>query len=202
MKRCIILPIILVLAGCGSLNVTVDVNFDHKIVKKVAVLPFRFAPDANRSWNYLVAAHLVYTDAGKLSSEIFTTSLLGMGRYRLIERSNLDALLREKDLGDADLLDVGAAREIGKVLGVDAIVMGSVNDASMNWVAFAVFARSSLNIKCVHVETGTVLWSASGLNWLFFGTPEGRASALSAEITCKLKTKLDACESKKGGNKK
>ncbi len=190
------------LAGCGSLSVNVDVNFDHSTVKKVAVLPFRFAPGENRSWNYLAAAHLVYTDAGKLTSEIFTTSLLGMDRYTLIERSNLDALLREKDLGDTDLLDVGAARELGKVLGVDAIVMGSVNDASMNWVLLAIFARSSLNIKCVHVETGTVLWSASGLNWLLFGTPEGRASALSAEITDRLKTKLAACESKKGENKK
>ena len=50
-----------------------------------------------------------------------------------------------------------SARELGKILGVDAIIFGSVDDYSLSWIGLLLFSKASINVKCVHVESGTVL---------------------------------------------
>jgi curli biogenesis system outer membrane secretion channel CsgG len=65
-------------------------------------------------------------DVGKGISDLLVDKLLKDGKYRLIERSALDKILAEQNFSNSDRADSTTAAKIGKVLGVDAIVIGSI----------------------------------------------------------------------------
>ncbi len=65
-------------------------------------------------------------DIGKGISDMLVDKLLKDGKYRLVERSALDKLLAEQNFSNSDRADSNTAAKIGKVLGVDAIIIGSI----------------------------------------------------------------------------
>lgn len=106
------LPLLLAAAlwGCGSANVVVKPGFDFSRVKRVAVVRFADYPRARGS--------------GALVTGAFEQALLAAG-YDVIERARVDEVLRGRR---AKGLDAGAARELGRKLGVDAFVAGQITD--------------------------------------------------------------------------
>jgi TolB-like protein len=70
----------------------------------------------------------------------------------VVERSRLEAVLREQKVGYSGLVDLSSAKKVGKLLGADAIILGSIRDAS-NSVA--------VNLRLVDLESGIALAGAS-----------------------------------------
>ncbi len=65
-------------------------------------------------------------DIGKGIADILVEKLVQGGVYSVIERKALDKVLMEQNLGNSDRADSATAAKIGKVLGVDAIIIGSI----------------------------------------------------------------------------
>jgi curli biogenesis system outer membrane secretion channel CsgG len=61
-------------------------------------------------------------------SDMLTTALVKSGKFAVIEREQLHIVLAEQDLGTAGVVTPETAAQIGKVLGVSAIVYGSVSE--------------------------------------------------------------------------
>ena len=78
----------------------------------VAVLPFQ-----NKG-----ASH----DLGEIILDKMITVLWSQDRFKVMERAALNQVLAEQSLGQTGMLDATTAAEIGKGIGVDAIVIGSV----------------------------------------------------------------------------
>jgi tetratricopeptide (TPR) repeat protein len=76
------------------------------------------------------------------------TALLDQGRFQLVERDKLEAILREQKLSQAALVDADTAVRLGRIVGVEGILLGTVVQTPR---ALEVFARF------VDVETGTIL---------------------------------------------
>ncbi len=111
-------------------------------------------------------------------SEILVNRLVKDGTYSLIERSRIDEILREQNLGQSGRLDAGTIAKIGKILGVDAVVIGSVTRMDMQerrsgfggailpfglGVATTdVDAYVQLNVRMVSTSTGEILAVAEG----------------------------------------
>ena len=85
---------------------------------RVAVLDFEFA-SIQRWWegNW---------DIGSGIADMIVDELVNDGTYSVIERTRLDAILAEQDFSNSDRADPLSAAAIGRILGVDAIVIGSV----------------------------------------------------------------------------
>jgi curli biogenesis system outer membrane secretion channel CsgG len=58
-------------------------------------------------------------------AEMMTTTLVENG-YRLIERERLGDILKEQDLGKDGRVDAPTAAKLGKVIGVDYVILGTV----------------------------------------------------------------------------
>lgn len=58
-------------------------------------------------------------------AEMMTTAMVEKG-YRLIERQRLNEILKEQDLGTAGRIDAATAAKMGKVIGCDYLVLGTV----------------------------------------------------------------------------
>lgn len=68
------------------------------------------------------------TELGKLIPEELTTRLFQTGEFQVVERQLLNKVLQEQKLGMSGMIDASSAAQIGKLLGVDAIVTGTVTD--------------------------------------------------------------------------
>jgi len=89
-----------------------------------------------------------------LIADAVASRLLASRTCNVMERSQMDQILREQAFQQSGACDNnGCAVEIGKVLSVDRILVGSIGRIGDAW---------ALNLRLVRVETGEVLKSASG----------------------------------------
>src|SRR6266852_4059386 len=65
-------------------------------------------------------------DVGKGICDILVDRLVNDGTYSVIERKALDKLLVEQNFSNSDRADPSSAAKIGKLLGVNAIIIGSI----------------------------------------------------------------------------
>jgi curli biogenesis system outer membrane secretion channel CsgG len=91
---------------------------------RVAVLDFDY--DGVRS----SAASALGTnqDVGAGVAEVLVQELLAGGRFVVLERTAIDAVLKEQNFANSDRADPATAARIGRILGVQAIVLGSITE--------------------------------------------------------------------------
>jgi curli biogenesis system outer membrane secretion channel CsgG len=90
--------------------------------KLVAVLDF----DYGTVQSYVSAIYGSNQDVGKGITDMLVEKLLKDGQYRIIERKALDKILAEQNFSNSDRADPATAQKLAKILGVDAIIMGSI----------------------------------------------------------------------------
>jgi|RhiMetdeSRZDD1v2_1073273.scaffolds.fasta_scaffold01700_2 curli biogenesis system outer membrane secretion channel CsgG len=142
--------------------------------KRVAVLNFDFGAVQNwwgGQW-----------DIGKGIADLIVDELVKDGTYSVIERKQLDTILAEQNFSNSDRADASTAAKIGKVLGVNVIIVGSVTqfgtekkDLNVGALAgrFGGFgagkvgtqkgkANVAVTARAVDVNTAEILTSATG----------------------------------------
>lgn len=90
--------------------------------KRVAVMNF----DYGTVRSYVSSIFGSDQDVGKGISDLLVQKLVQDGKYSVIERNALDKILAEQNFSNGDRADATTAAKIGKVLGVDAIIIGSI----------------------------------------------------------------------------
>jgi curli biogenesis system outer membrane secretion channel CsgG len=121
-------------------------------------------------------------DVGKGIADLLVTNLVKDGSYTLIERKALDKILAEQNFSNSDRADPTSAAKIGKMLGVDAILVGSITKfgdetkktglggAGGGFGGFGLggfgHSKSNANVgidaRLVNVDTGEILAVAEG----------------------------------------
>lgn len=91
---------------------------------------------------------------GKFVAEELTTqiAIIGAGRVNVIERRHLMKVLAEQKLGATSLFDPESVEKIGRILGVQALITGSITDLG---------AEFKLHARVLSVESGRVIAAAS-----------------------------------------
>jgi curli biogenesis system outer membrane secretion channel CsgG len=104
------------------------------------------------------------------------------GTYSVIERQAMDKILREQNFSNSDRADPNSAAKIGKLLGVDAIIVGSVtqfgNDTQNQkvggggggWGGYGIGGFShkktkaivAVDARIVNIDTAEIMGVASG----------------------------------------
>jgi curli biogenesis system outer membrane secretion channel CsgG len=110
--------ILILLAGLFALPVN---GADNRY--RVAVLPFDDGSIQSRWWGN-------NWDVGKGVADELVTQLLETGKFRLVEREQIDRILREQDLGSTGRVDSDTAAKIGKILGVHYLITGRITEFS------------------------------------------------------------------------
>src|SRR6202142_1707366 len=121
-------------------------------------------------------------DIGKGISDLLVTYLVKDGSYSVIERKAMDKILAEQNFSNSDRANPNSAAKIGKLLGVDAIIVGSITQFGNetkntnlggqggNWGGFGVGgfghkkskAIVALTARIVDIDTGEILAVAEG----------------------------------------
>ena len=90
--------------------------------KRIAVLNFDYATVQSD----VSAIFGTRQDVGKGIADLLVDKLVTDGRYSLIERKAIDKIMAEQNFSNSDRVDPNSAAKLGRVLGVDAIVIGSI----------------------------------------------------------------------------
>ncbi len=90
--------------------------------KLVAVLNF----DYSTVQTNVAALFQTNVDIGKGIADLLVDRFVTDGTYRVIERKALDKVLAEQNFSNSDRADPSSAAKLAKILGVDAIVIGSI----------------------------------------------------------------------------
>jgi len=90
--------------------------------KRVAVFDFDYAT-VKTSTAALFGTDI---DVGKGIADLLVKNLVTDGTYSVIERKQLDKILVEQNFSTSDRADPASAAKIGKILGLDAIIVGSI----------------------------------------------------------------------------
>jgi TolB-like protein len=82
---------------------------------------------------------------GKAVSEIMRTELIGTRQFRVVERSQINKALSEQEFQKSGVINENTAVEIGKLLGADLIIIGSVVKIGTSY---------TINTRMIDIKTG------------------------------------------------
>ncbi|MGQ0734016.1 MAG: CsgG/HfaB family protein [Acidobacteriota bacterium] len=146
---------------------------------RIAILDFDYAT----VYSNVAAIFGQNIDVGKGVTDLLVNYLVKEGSFSIIERRVLDKLLAEQNFSNSDRADSTSAAKIGKLLGVDAIVAGSItqfgNDTKstgvggigggLGRVGIGGFNQKQskaivgLTARIINVDTGEILAVAEGM---------------------------------------
>ncbi len=143
---------LLITAGCGHQYVSAraEDGSDLSSIKTVAILPFENMTK--------------YYEAGKILPDLIATELYISRRFKVMERTEAVAICAEEGIRIPEAMDAEYAQTLGKKLGVDGVMIGSVSEY---WYRVSreedeeVEPAVGINARLISVATGEVVWAAS-----------------------------------------
>ena len=153
-----------VFSGCGP-RASIRRGYDFNQIKRIGVLKF----DSSQSGCFSSY------DPGNAVADEFVLQLLDRD-VMVIERSRLESVMKEQDLWKSGSMDSATIKKIGKLLGVDALIIGTVTkyipdrkerfylrgeQDKLREEIFIVNAEVGISARMVDVENGVVIWASS-----------------------------------------
>ncbi len=154
---------------CLSLIVNVYAADSNKQLKKrVAVFSFDDKSNHHHHW-------WTGQPVGEGMSDMLVTALVKTGKYQVMERQEMNKVLEEQQLGLSGVVTQETAAQVGKMLGVELAIFGSVTEfgysegstgGRINNMGFGVGVKSSkatvgIDIRFVNTTTGEILKAES-----------------------------------------
>jgi len=158
MKNLILLFFMAIILGCATPQTAINPRADFTKIKRVAVISF----DGPK---------------GDIASDMMSQALVQYGAD-VVERKRLNAVLNELELSQKNLIEPQTAKKVGKLLGVDAIFMGSVIDLKPN-TKYIVQTNSSNPQNTINPVSGKSIYSEGAV----IGLNDAQILSTTAEVS-------------------
>lgn len=155
-KNIIPILITIVITACATSSEFIRPGINFSKYKRIAILPLS---------DYYSAPGSGVQVADIISMKMLSTPL------QIIDRSQTQKILEEQAIGLSGIIDSKTATEVGKILGVQVFLTGSINKWSSTNVniqvvqgappAYMDFARAGITLKLIDAETGEIVWAGS-----------------------------------------
>lgn len=145
----VLLFLIAMLAGCGGVQLQVAPK--EKLsgnIKTIAIMEFADVRQAKEKEDY--------DNPSMIIQEKMISSLVNQGFFRVIDRQQLEKVIAEQKLQMSGIVDNNSAVEIGKILGADGIMVGSITEYGRTIYPKV---RLTVNVRVIEVKTGLVKWA-------------------------------------------
>jgi len=154
-------------------------EFSEFNIKKIAVMDFensvqdsggQFVPHPKFNLTPSDKNIFLAKNDGSIVAGVFERVLLSKYKYKIVERRNIERIIKEQQFAGSGYMEENGIAKIGKVTGADAILTGRVIDAYANFEVKTTgdqgaggflgtyLAYVTLEMKLVHVQTGEVVW--------------------------------------------
>jgi len=92
-----------------------------RLKKRVAV--FEFDDKTDHRWRWWTGQSV-----GRGMADMLTTELVKSGKYRVMERQAIEAVMKEQQMGLSGAITSESAAKVGKLLGVELAILGAVTE--------------------------------------------------------------------------
>ncbi|WP_456387053.1 hypothetical protein [Desulfolithobacter sp.] len=156
MKKTIIYSVLsvlfLLLHGCATMESTSTTTFvregvDLGYVTRVAVLPFE-----NNTQDDFAAQRI---------RDIAATQILAMGVFDVVDKGIVDSALQELAIDQDTPLDAPLVKRLGQRLGVQGLILGTVNGLGERRQGSFSYPEISLTLELLDTTSALVLWRVS-----------------------------------------
>ena len=191
----------LLLSSCASINrvseVDINENFPHDEIQKIAVIMFEIAEDEKKG-GWAISKTSISPDAGKILASMTARELTKWGRYIVVDRKALEGELKLRNLKEEDFLHTQNYLDLGTQLGVDAVIVGSIEGFGISYkpkttglFLSPLVTKVSFAVRCVDVTTNETIWTVKIKGSSTEDNERVLSSRLIAETFETLKTKLN-----------
>ncbi len=145
MKNLTLLSIFLFMLSCTSVDKSVYIKDKQALQKpiRIAVLTFVDAPK--------------YPGSGISIADALTNELVQISNWDLVERSQIEKILKEKSFDMTGLTD-SQITDIGKLAKTDYIIVGSVSDYYYDRQFYIVpKTKIAFNARIINTQTGSIV---------------------------------------------
>ena len=128
---------------------------------RVGVFSFEFGTVKSES----DAAFGTSVDVGKGMAELIVNALVRSGKVDVYERERLETIIKEQDITNSSRFDPKAAAAIGRNVGVQAVVIGSITRLGQQEIGFGVKrseAALAITGRVIDTSTGQILFTFNG----------------------------------------
>jgi|GEM_PF-1804069 curli biogenesis system outer membrane secretion channel CsgG len=170
--------VVLILVFCVlTFVITID---SHAATKRIAVLNFENNANSVLSENEKLLRLLMNKKGideskereiiGRSVTDSFMVEIVKNPMFTVVERNQLESILNEQKISSSGLINKSDAAKIGKLLGVSAIIMGTINQYSLEKHkkgilgvgVNTVLAKVAVNVRIVDASTGEILFASEG----------------------------------------
>lgn len=145
MKKLTLFSLFLFMLSCTSVDKSVYIKDKQALQKpiRIAVLTFMDAPK--------------YPGSGVSIADALTNELVQISNWDLVERSQIEKILKEKSLDMTGLTD-SQLTDIGKLAKTDYIIVGSVSDYYYDRQFYIVpKTKIAFNARIINTQTGSIV---------------------------------------------
>ncbi len=191
----------LLLSSCAAINRVSDVdineNFPHDEIQKITVIMFETLEDEKKG-SWAISKTSISPDAGEILASMTARELARWGRYIVVNRKALEKELKLRNLKEEDFLHTQNYLDLGKQLGVDAVIVGSIEGFGISYKPKStglflspLVTKVSFTARCVDVTTNETVWAVKIKGSSTEDNERVLSFKLIAEAFEKLKAKLN-----------
>ena len=191
----------LLLCSCAAINkapeVDINENFPHDEIQKIAVIMFEVPVDEKKSAMFSSKTSIA-PDAGAILASMTARELAKWGKYVVVNRQAVEEELKLKDLKEEDFLHTQNYLNLGKQLGVDAVIVGRIEGFGVSYKPKStgmflspLVTKVSFTARCVDVTTNETIWTVKIKGSSTKDNERALSSKLISEAFETLKTKFN-----------
>lgn len=129
-------------------------------------------------------------DAGEMLAGMMTDALSDWGRYHILTRSEIRRILKAEDMKE-ELMRERDSIALGRILGVDAVVIGKIYKLELSNAAIYQCGKVSFKANCIDTKQGKILWSIEANKSVPYKDEVVLASEAIKEAVEKLEKEID-----------
>jgi curli biogenesis system outer membrane secretion channel CsgG len=192
-KITVLIFLFLIVQGCAAYNqfqanINKSSNFPPAKEMKIGVLSFSEPAPGTAIIEGLVGRGTAITpqNSGVAVADAVASALMIIPKVVIIERSQLEKILNEHKLTLSGVLKNPDFELLGKVLPVDALVMGNVSSFHQWWAGVNWGATVAYSGRIVNIHTGEVLFTMNCNAAIHNGLTDRLADDLARDAIKKL----------------
>ncbi len=148
--------------GCKTISTSVtnvDIDVPSRDVKTLAVMRFDDKLLQEKTVKGFFIKTMSNPDAGEMLADIMISELSRWGKYEIFSRSEIKDKIWAVGAKEQELVRRRDYRTLGKMLKVDAVVMGKIHAFDLSRMPVYERGNVSFTAECIDTKNGKILWS-------------------------------------------
>ncbi|KAA0250102.1 MAG: hypothetical protein DWB56_01480 [Candidatus Jettenia sp.] len=188
-----VLIIYMICSGCRMVSMTEayverEIPYHHR--NTLAVMCFDDEHIQKDEVKGLFIKTISNPDAGEMLAGMMTDALSDWGRYHILTRSEIRRILKAEDMKE-ELMRERDSIALGRILGVDAVVIGKIYKLELSNAAIYQCGKVSFKADCIDTKQGKILWSIEANKSVPYKDEVVLASEAIKEAVEKLEKEID-----------